>query len=169
MSTKSPVPDSIEKSVVLRAPRDRVWRAVSDSKEFGSWFGVVFDGPFTAGAKMRGRIVPTTVDPVVAATQEPYTGVAFELTVERIVAPTLLSFRWHPFAVEQGVDYEKEPTTLVVFELSDAPGGTLLKVTESGFDGIPFARRAKAFGANEGGWAGQMALIDKYIERQKSL
>jgi uncharacterized protein YndB with AHSA1/START domain len=157
--------DRIEKKVVLRAPPDRVWKAVSDSKEFGSWFGVEFDGPFVAGARMVGRIVPTKVDPAVAATQEPYRGNLFEITIERIEAPRLLSFRWHPFAVELGVDYSKEPTTLIVFELSNGPEGTVLTVTESGFDAIPIERRAKAFRANEGGWAAQMGLIRKYLEQ----
>jgi uncharacterized protein YndB with AHSA1/START domain len=165
MSTTSPVSDRIEKKVLLRAPRDRVWRAVSDSKEFGSWFGVAFEAPFAPGARMIGRVVPTTVDPVVAATQQAYAGAAFEITVERVDAPDVFSFRWHPFAVEKGKDYSNEPTTLVVFELSNAPEGTLLTVTESGFDGIPLERRVKAFAANEGGWAAQMTLIAKYIEQ----
>jgi len=165
MTAHSPTPERIEKKVLLRAPRERVWRAVSDAKEFGSWFGVAFDAPFSPGARMTGRIVPTTVDPTVARTQEPYAGAAFEITIERIEPLSLFSFRWHPFAIDEGVDYSKEPTTLVVFELSDAPGGTLLTVTESGFDGIPVERRAKAFGANDGGWSAQMGLIAKYLDR----
>jgi uncharacterized protein YndB with AHSA1/START domain len=168
MSTKSPVPDRIVKSVLLRAPRERVWRAVSDAREFGSWFGVAFDRPFEAGARMTGRIVPTTVDPIVARSQEPYAGAPFDVTIERIEPPRLFSFRWHPFAVEAGVDYSKEPTTLVVFELTEAPEGTRLTVTESGFDGIPLERRARAFGANEGGWAAQMTLVAKYVEQARA-
>src|SRR5258707_15883500 len=94
--------DCIEKTVLLRAPQDRVWRAISDPKKFGSWFGVEFDGPFIAGARLTGRIVPTTVDPEVAKAQEPYTGAAFECFIERIEPMRLFSFRWHPFAVEKG-------------------------------------------------------------------
>lgn len=155
--------DRIEKQVLLKAPRERVWRAISDSREFGSWFGVAFDGPFVAGASLTGRIVPTTVDAEVAASQKPYEGKAIEITVERIEPPRLFSYRWHPYSVERGVDYSKEPTTLVAFVLEDAPGGTLLTITESGFDRIPAARRTKAYGANEQGWAAQAKLIGKYL------
>jgi uncharacterized protein YndB with AHSA1/START domain len=155
--------DRIEKNVLLHAPRERVWRAISDSREFGSWFGVELDGPFVAGARMTGRIVPTTVDPEVARGQEPYRGRTFELTVDRVQPMRLFSFRWHPFAVDPGVDYSKEPTTLVEFELEEVPGGTMLTITESGFDRIPLARRAQAFASNEQGWAAQARLIEKYL------
>ncbi len=155
--------DRIEKRVLLRAPRERVWRAISDSKQFGSWFGVEFDGPFAAGKKMTGRIVPTTVDAEVAESQKPYEGVRFELSVERVEPMRLFSFRWHPFAVEPGIDCSKEPSTLVAFELGEVSGGTMLTVVESGFDKIPLERRAKAFASNEQGWAAQMKLIEKYL------
>jgi uncharacterized protein YndB with AHSA1/START domain len=155
--------DRIEKQILLRASRERVWRAVSDAKEFGSWFGVAFDGPFAAGTRVTGRIVPTTVDAEVAKMQEPYAGKAYDWTVERIEPMQRISFRWHPYAVEEGVDYSKEPTTLIEFELVDATGGILLKISESGFDQIPIARRAKAFKANEGGWQMQTRLIEKYL------
>lgn len=155
--------DRIEKRVLLRAPRERVWRAISDSKQFGSWFGVEFDGPFVADQRIVGKIVPTTVDAEVARSQKPYQGMAFEFAVDRIEPQRLFSFRWHPFAMDSGVDYSKEQATLVTFELQAAAGGTLLTVTESGFDRIPLGRRAKAFAANEQGWAAQMKLIEKYL------
>ena len=155
--------DRIEKRVVLGASRERVWRAISDSKEFGTWFGAEFDGPFVAGARMTGRIVPTTVDAAVAKRQEPHTGMAFEISVERVEPMRLFSFRWHPFAVEAGVDYAKEPMTLVVFELQDVAGGTSLVISESGFDQIPLERRAKAFTRNDEGWTMQAKLVEKYL------
>jgi uncharacterized protein YndB with AHSA1/START domain len=158
--------DRIEKSVLLRAPRERVWRAISDSKQFGRWFGVQFDGPFVAGASIVGKLVGTTVDAEVAKRQEQYKGVRFEFAVERVEPMRLFSFRWHPFAMDSSVDYSKEPSTLVVFQLEEAAGGTMLKVTESGFDQIPIERRAKAFAADEGGWAAQMKLIEKYLAQQ---
>jgi uncharacterized protein YndB with AHSA1/START domain len=160
MSTNT---DRIEKKVLLRAPRERVWRAISDSRQFGSWFGVEFHDPFVAGTAITGKIVPTTVDAEVAARQKPYEGHRFEFLVDRIEPMRVFSFRWHPFAMEKDVDYSKEPTTLVAFELEEAPGGTMLKVTESGFDRIPLERRANAFAANEGGWTAQMKLIEKYL------
>ncbi len=155
--------DRIEKQIVLRAPRSRVWRALTDSKEFGSWFGVRFDAPFVAGNAMRGICVPTTVDAEVAKLQKAYEGAAFELTVDRIEPERLFSFRWHPFAVDRDVDYSKEEATLVVFELTEAQGGIRLTLTESGFDRIPLARRAMAFAANEGGWSKQVEIIEKYL------
>jgi len=157
--------DHIEKKVLLRAPRERVWRAISDAKQFGSWFGVAFDGVFAEGARLTGKITPTTVDAEVAKMQEPYAGRAFVWTVECIEPMRRISFRWHPFAIEEGFDYSKEPTTLIEFELADAPGGILLTITESGFDQIPLARRAKAFQANEGGWEMQTRLIEKYLAK----
>jgi uncharacterized protein YndB with AHSA1/START domain len=155
--------DRIEKSILLRAPRERVWRAVSDAREFGSWFGVAFDGPFAAGTRLTGKIVPTSVDAEVAKMQEPHRGKAFTWLVERIEPMRRISFRWHPFAVDPQVDYAKEPMTLIVFALEDAPGGTLLTITESGFDRIPLERRAQAFTANESGWTMQLSLIEKYL------
>lgn len=155
--------DRIEKQVLLRAPRERVWRAISDSRQFGSWFGVEFDGPFVAGARMTGRIVPTSVDTEVARSQKPYEGSAFEFSIDRIEPMRLFSFRWHPFAVEPGVDYSKEPTTLVVFELEEMSGGVMLTITESGFDRIPLERRAKAFASNDQGWAAQAKLVEKFL------
>jgi len=155
--------DRIEKKILLRAPRERVWQAISDARQFGTWFGVAFDGPFAAGARLTGRIVPTQVDAEVAALQKPHEGRTFEIFVDRIEPMHRLSFRWHPYAVDPGVDYSKEPTTLVAFDLEEAPGGTLLTITESGFDKIPLARRAQAFAANEGGWAKQTQLIEKYL------
>jgi uncharacterized protein YndB with AHSA1/START domain len=156
--------DRIEKKVLLRAPHARVWQAISDAKQFGTWFGVEFDGPFVAGERITGRMSPTKVDPAVAKMQEPYAGMKFDYTVDRIEPMRLFSFRWHPFAIDQKVDYSKEPTTLVVFELDEVAGGTQLTITESGFDRIPIERRAKAFAANEGGWAKQAELIAKYLD-----
>ena len=155
--------DRIEKKILLRAPRDRVWRALADSQQFGHWFGVKFDAPFAPGALMRGVLVATAVDPEVAKAQQPYKGMPFEITIDRIEPERLFSFRWHPFAIEREVDYSAEPTTLIVFALEDVSDGVMLTVTESGFDRIPLARRAKAFTANEQGWAIMMTVIEKYL------
>jgi uncharacterized protein YndB with AHSA1/START domain len=155
--------DRIEKTVVLNAPLERVWRAIGDSKEFGTWFGVAFDGPFVQGARQTGRIVPTAVDAEVAKLQKPHEGKAFEVFVERIEQQRQLAFRWHPYAVEPGTDYSKEPTTLVTFALEPAAVGTRLTIMESGFDRLPLARRDAAFEANAGGWAMQAQLIAKYL------
>ena len=155
--------DRIEKQVLLKAPRERVWRALAEADRFGTWFGVRFDGPFVEGQRLTGRIAPTRVDAEVAAMQTPYEGTPFEWVVERIEPMQRLAFRWHPFGIDKTVDYSHEPMTLIVFELHDAPEGILLTVTESGFDRLPPERRAKAFAANEGGWTHQMQLIRKYL------
>lgn len=155
--------DRIEKKIMLRAPRSRVWRALTDAQEFGQWFGVKFDAPFTLGALQRGTIAPTTVDPEVAKAQQPYVGMPFEIIIERLDAERLFAFRWHPYAIDPAVDYSSEPTTLVTFTLEDAGNGTLLTVTESGFDRIPVARRVQAFTANAEGWTMMMSMIEKYV------
>ena len=155
--------DRIEKKILLKAPLDRVWRAISDSKEFGTWFGMKVDGPFTPGAVMRGVIVPTQVNAEVAAAQKQYEGKKIEITIEQMEPERLLSFRWHPHAVEPGVDYSSEPTTLIVFALEQMPDGVLLTVTESGFDQIPLARRAQAFQANDRGWGMVVKLVGDYL------
>lgn len=155
--------DRIEKSILLRAPRERVWQAVSDATQFGYWFGVQFDAPFTAGTTITGKIVPTQVDAGVAETQKPYAGMACDITVERIEPMSLLSFRWQPYPLESGVDAAEAATTLVEFKLEEATGGTRLTITESGFDRIPLERRAEAFKSNDEGWQIQTTLIEKYL------
>lgn len=157
--------DRIEKQILLRAPRERVWKAISDAKAFGHWFGVEFDDPFVAGARITGRIVPTKVDAEVAKMQEAYTGMSCDITIERIEPMSLLSFRWHPYAIEPGSDYSKEPQTLVKFEFEEVREGTMLTITESGFDRIPLARRAEAFASNAEGWQIQTTLIEKYLKQ----
>ena len=159
-STQPSSTDRIQKKVHLRAPRNRVWKAISDSKQFGSWFGMRVEGPFTANTTVKATIVPTTVDPEVAKEQKAFEGMPFELYIERVEPERLFTFRWHPGATQPKPE---DPTTLVCFELEDAADGILLTVTESGFDRIPLARRAKAFAENEGGWAAQMKLIEKYL------
>ena len=157
--------DRIEKQILLRAPLERVWEAIGDATQFGAWFGVEFDRQFAPGASISGRIVPTKVDAEVAKMQEPHTGVSCDITVERMEPMKLLSFRWHPYAIESGGDYSKEPTTLVTFELEEVREGTRLTITESGFGRIPLSRRAEAFASNEHGWAIQATLIEKYLAR----
>lgn len=157
--------DRIEKQALLHAPLERVWRAISDAREFGSWFGMRLDGSFVAGARVGGEMVPTIVDPDVAAAQKPYEGQRFDIMVERVEPMRLLSFRWHPGVPEAGADLSSEPTTLVVFELEERPDGTLLTITESGFDGIPLARRAESLEGNAEGWEAQLMLIGKYLAR----
>jgi uncharacterized protein YndB with AHSA1/START domain len=159
--------DRIEKQVVLRAPMDRVWRAISDSREFGRWFGAGIDGPFVAGASVTATITGTTVDEEVAELQRPHAGAKATWQIVAVEPPQRFAYRWHPFAADSDVDYEAEPTTLVEFTLSPAPDGVLLTIVESGFDAIPAARRAAAFEANDGGWAKQVELVRKYLSLEQ--
>jgi uncharacterized protein YndB with AHSA1/START domain len=155
--------DRIEKQILLRAPRARVWRALTNSTEFGTWFGVTFNGPFRPGAKVNGVIVGTKVNPEVAELQKPHAGKKFEITIEQMEPEKLFSFRWHPHAVDAKVDYSAEPATLIAFKLQEKPEGILLTVTESGFDQIPLARRAEAFKANEQGWDVMIKVVEEYL------
>ena len=148
-----PNPDRIEKKIVLRATRARVWRALTDAAEFGTWFRVKLDSGFEAGRRVTGRI-----------TYPGYEHLAFEATVERMDRERLFSLHWHPYAVDPKVDYSAEPTTLVEFHLAEADGGTLLTVVESGFDRIPAGRRDEAFRMNDGGWAQQMENVRRHVE-----
>lgn len=155
--------DRIEKQVVLKAPLERVWRAISDADEFGQWFGMRFDGPFVAGASVTGVLTPTTVDDVVAAAQQQYAGIADTWDIVAVEAPHRLAFRWHPFGPESGVESGSEPTTLVEFTLTEVDDGVLLRIVETGFDAIPAHRRRSAFDANSEGWAAQVRLVGNYL------
>jgi len=154
--------DRIEKQVVLRAPLDRVWRAISDSQEFGQWFGVRIDGRFVAGTSVNATIIGTTVDEEVAEMQRPHAGAEATWQIVAVEPPRRFAYRWHPFAAAN-VDYGNEPTTLVEFTLSETADGVLLRIVESGFDAIPQSRRADVFEANSGGWAKQTELVRKYL------
>jgi len=145
--------DVIERQIFLKAPRSRVWKAITTAEEFGQWFGMKFDSnSFEPGKTIKGQI-----------TIKGYEHVNLEMVIDRIEPENLFSYRWHPYAVDMEYDYSVEPMTLVTFELSDAEGGTLLKTTESGFEALPPERIAEAFRMNNGGWDGQLKNIEKYV------
>ena len=145
--------DRIEKSVVLSATRSRVWRALTDVSQFNKWFGVNLTAPFAPGAVISGNLaIPG------------YEKLVMTLWVETIDPESRFSFRWHPNAIDTSVDYSADATTLVEFTLDEAPGGTRLLVTESGFDALPESRRLQAFGSNSKGWESQMKRIAEYLD-----
>jgi len=144
--------DRIEKEIVLRAARSRVWRALTDAKEFSSWFRVNLESGFAPGQRTRGQI-----------TYPGYEHLTMAVLVERMDAEELFSFHWHPYPDNPKGDLDAEPMTLVEFRLEDVPGGTRLKVTESGFDRLPAERRDEAFRMNEGGWTEQLANIERHV------
>lgn len=144
--------DRIEKQIVLKAPRSRVWRAITDSQQFGRWFGVEVDVPFTPGAHVVGRIL-----------HPDYKHLPFEVWIDRIEPERLFSMRWIPDAGESGVDGSAELTTLVEFTLAEVEGGTRVTIVESGFDGLPLERRLKAYRSNTGGWEEQAGNLERHV------
>jgi uncharacterized protein YndB with AHSA1/START domain len=145
--------DRIEQQIELSAPLARVWQALTDHQQFGSWFRVALEAPFVPGQPTQGRI-----------THPGYEHVVMRVVVQAIEPPRLFSFRWHPYAVDPAVDYSSEPMTLVEFRLEPTASGTRLSVSESGFDAIPAGRRAEAFRMNQDGWSGQMRNIADYVQ-----
>ena len=144
--------DRIEKTVVLQAPRTRVWRALTNAEEFGTWFRVKFEDVFKVGTSIKGTIaIPG------------YEHLLMELAIEKMDAEEFFSYRWHPFAVDPKVDYASETPTLVEFRLTESDGATTLTVVESGFDLLPASRRDEAFRMNTGGWTAQLKNIERYV------
>ncbi len=146
--------DRIEKRIDMKATRSRVWKAISDAKQFGAWFEVAFDDAFAPGQRVSGRLT----------SKGAYEGTPIEIWIETIQPETLFSYRWHPFAIEKGRDYTSEEKTLVEMRLEDIPGGTRLVLVESGFDRLPKARRADALRMNDGGWTEQVQRIARFAE-----
>ena len=146
--------DRIEKRIELKAPVSRVWRALTDYREFGEWFRVKLERPFVAGEEARGQVL-----------HPGYEHITWKAVVQKIEPERLFTFTWYPYAVDQTMDYSKETPTLVEFRLEAIAGGTLLVLTESGFDKVPSDRRADAFRMNEGGWTQQMKNIEDYLAR----
>jgi uncharacterized protein YndB with AHSA1/START domain len=146
------VPDRIEKQIDLRAPRSRVWKALTTAAQFGAWFGVKLDGEFVPGRKIAGKLTIRGVEHL-----------TLEMTVEKIEPEHTFSYRWIPYAVDKDHDYSSEEPTLVEFSLRETASGTLLRVTETGFGRVPLARRAKAFEMNDRGWSAQLKKIEEYL------
>jgi uncharacterized protein YndB with AHSA1/START domain len=152
MPTTIPSTDRIEKQITLDAPRSRVWRALTEVSQFNAWFGVSLAAPFVPGTEVAGQI-----------NIRGYEHVMMTIWIETMEPERYFAFRWHPYAIEPGVDYSAEPTTLVSFTLEDAGAGTRLAIVESGFDAIPESRRAKAFTMNSNGWNGQSENLRKFL------
>jgi len=146
--------DRIEKTIALRATPSRVWRAVTNAEEFGTWFGVKLEGAFAEGATVRGRI-----------THPGYDHLIMEVIVVRIAPERYFAYRWHPSAIDPNVDYSVEPTTLVEFRLDKDGEGTILTIAESGFDSLPAARRDEAFRGNDQGWTIQAKNIERHVSQ----
>ena len=150
--TTTSATDRIEREILLRAPRTRVWEALTDAQQFGQWFGVIPSAAFSVGKTVNAKV-----------TIKGYEHVTFAITIVEVTPETRFSWRWHPHAIDPQKDYSTEPTTLVEFSLEEAPGGSRLRVVESGFDQIPLSRRVEAFRGNSDGWTAQMQNIARYV------
>jgi uncharacterized protein YndB with AHSA1/START domain len=144
----------IEKRIEINASVSRVWKALTDHREFGEWFRVKIDQPFKSGEISRGHV-----------TYPGYETLKWEVTIKAIEPERYFAFTWHPYAVDLNVDYSKETPTLVEFTLDPTANGTLLTVVESGFDKIPAGRVLEAFRMNDTGWAIQMQNIQSYVSQ----
>ena len=144
--------DRIEKKVQLAAPRSRVWRALTDARQFGEWFRIKLDGEFAEGKTVRGPIL-----------SKGFEHLTIDMLVEKIEPERYFSYRWHPYPIDPKVDYSKEQTTLVEFILEENGGVTDLTIVESGFDNIPLSRRGEAFRMNDKGWEGQARNLERYV------
>lgn len=151
-TTNTPSTDRITKQFEVTANRSRVWRALSDAEEFGSWFGMQLDGPFIPGATRFGRL-----------TMPKYDHITVELQIAALEPESYFAYRWHPAAIDDSLDYSDEPMTLVEFRLEETATGTTITIIESGFDALPATRRAEAFRMNEGGWNGQSRKLAAYV------
>jgi uncharacterized protein YndB with AHSA1/START domain len=145
--------DRIEKTIELKAPLSRVWRALTDHHQFGAWFRVRLEGPFVPGQVSRGQL-----------TYPGYEDSKWEVVVQKIEPERLFSFTWHPYAVDPNEDYSGEPPTLVEFTLERTAYGSLLRVVESGFDKLPAKRRNEALRMNDGGWSVQTQNIARHVQ-----
>jgi uncharacterized protein YndB with AHSA1/START domain len=142
----------IERSILIRASRARVWQAITSVAEFSKWFGVTIEGEFVAGAPVKmTSLEPCGPDPIV------------NVTVESIEPEQLFSWRWHP-GVDRPPEGSDAPTTLVEFRLTDEDGATRVTVTETGFERIALEQRAKAFGENTKGWKHQMENLERHVQ-----
>jgi uncharacterized protein YndB with AHSA1/START domain len=161
--------DRIVKTTVLRAPVERVWRAIADSREFGTWFGMEIDGPFVAGSLLQGRATPTKVDPEMAKMQEPHAGKRLELRVEAVEPQRRVAFRWQPADGEKGAHATGEQNgTLVELQIEAVPEGTRLTIVESGFDAMQPEQRARSLKGNDQGWTMQLRAIALYVEQDEA-
>ncbi|MEM7385723.1 MAG: SRPBCC family protein [Verrucomicrobiota bacterium] len=146
--------DSIEKTLELKAPVARVWRALTDHEEFGQWFRVRIDRPFVVGELSTGQITHPGCDHMI-----------WKVRVNAMEHERLFSYSWCPLAEGSDYDFESEPKTLVEFTLEPADGGTRLVIRESGFRALPNgAPRIDALRRNTEGWTGQCENISTHVQ-----
>jgi uncharacterized protein YndB with AHSA1/START domain len=152
----SQTPSQVNRSTIIRAPRSKVWKALTELDQFCKWFSVARVDP-------RAQFQPGVTARLISTHEGPCKGFEFAMDVVDIVPETLFAWQWHPGAPIAGEDLSAEPKTRVEFRLEDAEGGTRVTITESGFDALFAHRRASAYQDNEGGWKIQMLALEQYV------
>lgn len=145
--------NQIEKTIRLKAPMSRVWRALTDHREFSEWFKMNLNAPFVAGSETIGHVNCGAAE-----------NLEVRIKVVKMEPETLFSYTWHPYAIDPDRDYSAEEPTHVTFRLADHGGETELTVTETGFPNLPADRRLEAFRMNTEGWTVQVDNIKRYVE-----
>jgi uncharacterized protein YndB with AHSA1/START domain len=138
----------IDRTIEIKAPPERVWRALTNAKELSAWFQVTIEGDIVAGGEVWMQ----------------HKGQRFRVRFVELTPPTRFVWQWHPGAVDPNVDYSREPRTTVTFTLEPSESGTRLSVAETGFNEISLARRSKVYGDNNQGWAEVLLWLLKYVE-----
>lgn len=143
----------IDRTVDINAPRERVWRALTNDEELAAWFQVRLEGEMRTG----GVVWMTSVHPQ-------HAGQRWPVRIVELSEPIRMVWQWHPGEVDPAVDYSQQPQTTVTFTLEPTAGGTRVSVSETGFDEIALARRAKAYADNSQGWTEVTVWLKTYVE-----
>lgn len=143
----------IDRTIDVNAPPDRVWRALTTAADLATWFHVRIEGEIAPGSEVW-----------MTSTSPGYEGQRFLVRVTEMTPPRRFAWQWHPGAVDPAIDYSKEPWTTVTFTLEPSGGGTRLSVSETGFNEISVARRAKVFADNSGGWTEVIVWIQQHAD-----
>ncbi len=144
--------DFIEKSITLNAPLSRVWRAITDSEQFGTWFKVRFGAPLQVSMPVKGQV-----------TYPGYEHLEMQVIHRDLFPGTYFSFTWCPYS--DGAPEGQDRETLVEFKLRSVGSQTYLTIVESGFMALPDdARRDEAFRMNAQGWDAQAKNIADYVQ-----
>jgi len=144
--------DRIEKTVDLKAPVARVWRAITDYRQFGEWFRVRLDGPFEVGKTTTGQI-----------TYPGYEHMTWTSVTEQLEPERLFAFSWPPGDVDPDTRYDDDAKVIVEFHLEPIDGGTRLTIVETGFLQFPEPKRLEVLRSNEQGWDIQAENIAQYV------
>ena len=149
------IQDSIERRITIRAPKERVYSAITDPKQIVSWFPDAINGTLEVGDAPTIGFGKDTLYRihVVAANPHDY-----------------FAYRWVPGNADGTDGFTGDvlavPNTLVEFRLADDPKGTALTLTESGFSNLPGAVAEKKLEENTGGWDDMLDRLGKLFSKE---